>query len=75
MVNKSIDIAPNPRNRPSTLDEFVGTAETEHKPKLKRLTFDIPADLHKNFKRACLENDVDMVVELRKFIEQYCRTK
>ena len=72
MANKSIDIAPNPRNRPSSLDAFVsGEPTATEKPQMKRLTFDIPADLHKRIKRACLERDEDMAAEIRRLLDEH----
>jgi hypothetical protein len=38
--------------------------------KTKRLTIDLPVDLHKRVKRACLEKDVDMTVEIRRILER-----
>lgn len=40
----------------------------EPSPVMKRLTFDIPADLHKRMKLACVEAGVDMAEELRSLI-------
>jgi hypothetical protein len=77
MSNKSVTIDPNPRNKrqadASALDAFVqGTAKASiPKPPMKRLTFDIPADLHKRIRRACLEKDVEMAVELRRILHEH----
>jgi hypothetical protein len=69
MASKSVEIEPNPRNKPSSLDEFVtGERAQAEKPKMKRLTFDIPADLHKRIKRTCLEREEDMATELRRIL-------
>ena len=38
---------------------------------MKRLTLDIPADLHKRIKRACVEKDMDMAAELRRILEEH----
>jgi hypothetical protein len=83
MSGKSITFNPNPRNKPEpnarALDVFV-TGETEQqatgkdkpveKKPLKRLTFDIAADLHKRIRRTCLERDKDMAEELRRILEE-----
>ena len=72
MANKSVDIVPNPRSRiPTNLDEFVTgepSAESAEKPRMKRLTFDISAELHKRIKRTCLEREEDMAVEIRRIL-------
>jgi hypothetical protein len=74
---------PNPRNKPqpntSALDAFVN-GDTEHQPTtkeqpverkpLKRLTFDIAADLHKSIRMTCLERDKDTAEELRRILEE-----
>jgi len=69
---KEISIAPNPRNRmATTLDEFVNSengVQTAVKPRMKRFTFDIPADLHKRIKRTCLEREEDMAAEIRRIL-------
>ena len=83
MSGKSITFNPNPRNKPqpntNALDAFVsGEAEqqstgkeqpVEKKP-LKRLTFDIDADLHKRIRMTCLGRDKDMAEELRRILEE-----
>jgi hypothetical protein len=43
---------------------------TAPKVPMKRLTFDIPADLHRRMKLACVEQDRDMAEVLRELIEQ-----
>ncbi len=83
MTGKSVTFNPNPRNKPqpntNALDAFVnGEAElqvksepkpVEKKP-LKRLTFDIDADLHKRIRMTCLGRDKDMAEELRRILEE-----
>jgi hypothetical protein len=77
MSNKSISIDPNPRNKPpvdaNALDAFVHGVASESTPKtpMKRLTFDIPADLHKRIRRTCLDRDVEMAVELRRLLQEH----
>ncbi len=82
MSGKSITFNPNPRNKPqpsaTALDAFVngeGTQETGKeqsvaKKPLKRLTFNIAADLHKRIRLTCLERDKDMAEELRRILEE-----
>jgi hypothetical protein len=81
MSGKSITFDPNPRNKPQpdskALDAFVQgearKATTEaaltRKP-LKRLTFDIAADLHKRIRMTCLDRGKDMAEELRRILEE-----
>ncbi len=83
MSGKSITFNPNPRNKQqpgtSALDAFVsGEAKpqafskkkfVEKKP-LKRLTFDIDADLHKRIRMTCLGRDNDMAEELRRILAE-----
>jgi hypothetical protein len=82
MSGKSVTFNPNPRNKPgpsvNALDAFVhgeGQQETsKEKPvarkPLKRLTFDIAADLHKRIRLTCLEREKDMAEELRRILEE-----
>jgi hypothetical protein len=81
MSPKSISFNTNPRNKPqpdaNALDAFVhGESSqqnkepfTEKKP-MKRLTFDIAADLHKRIRMTCLERGKDMAEELRRILEE-----
>lgn len=79
MSNKTVSIQANPRNKPqpdaSQLDSFVhseaSAASPEPKEKMKRLTLDIAADLHKRIRRACLEMEVDMAFELRRILLEH----
>jgi hypothetical protein len=80
MTTKSVSINPNPRHKPaadtSALDAFVHGMDASMlahpaKQPMKRLTFDIPADLHKRIRRACLEKDEDMAVELRRILQEH----
>jgi hypothetical protein len=82
MSPKSVNFNANPRNKPTpsaqALDAFVQgktdsvepLALAEKRP-LKRLTFDIDADLHKRIRLACLQKGEDMAVELRKILEHH----
>jgi hypothetical protein len=83
-MSKSVSINPNPRNKPqsdaSALDAFVqgGDARPSQAPKptpagkvpMKRLTFDIAADLHKRIRMTCLERGKDMAEELRRILNE-----
>ena len=59
---------PTARPAPETADEWVnnrGGAE-----EMKRLTFDIPASLHRRIKVACALKGVTMVEELRELLNR-----
>lgn len=78
-MSKTVSIKPKPRkpseSEASRLDEFVGVAEAlpsaTPSPRMKRLTFDIPADLHKRIRLSCVEKEVDMAVELRRILQEH----
>jgi hypothetical protein len=55
---------------PQAAPKSKGRGEAVKTP-MKRLTFDIPADLHKRIRRACLEKEVDMTVELRRILQEH----
>lgn len=82
MTGKSISINSNPRNKPhpdaSALDAFVqgsdapsASQDKAAKPPMKRLTFDIAADLHKRIRMTCLEREKDMAEELRRILNEH----
>jgi len=84
MAGKKIAFGAKPTTKPASLDEWVGTKpetdavapvqpETE-KAKMKRLTFDIPEDMHRQLKLLCVQNGVQMADELRSLISQYIDT-
>ena len=81
MSGKSVTFNPNPRNKPqpeaNALDAFVSGERTQQsnqppveKKPLKRLTFDIAADLHKRIRMTCLDRGKDMAEELRRILEE-----
>jgi hypothetical protein len=77
-MSKTVSIQTNPRNKPQPparqLDSFVhGEAPPPDAPKerMKRLTLDVPPDLHKRIRRACLEMDRDMASELRRILLEH----
>jgi hypothetical protein len=84
-MSKSVSINPNPRNKPqsdaSALDAFVQGSDVQSssqtpkatpagKVPMKRLTFDIAADLHKRIRMTCLERGKDMAEELRRILNE-----
>lgn len=38
---------------------------------MKWLQVKLPDDMHKNFKRKCFDNDIDMSDKVRKWIKKY----
>lgn len=38
---------------------------------MKYLQIKLPDDMHKKFKRKCLEKEIDMSVKVREWIEKY----
>jgi len=82
MSKKSFASAPKPKTlSPEDLDRYVqgGAGHDTTKPKkampksdgpTKRLSIDLPADLHRRFKTACSATDKKMATELIAFIEQ-----
>lgn len=84
-MSKSVSINPNPRNKPKpdaeALDAFVQGGDAQlstplksaapaAKVPMKRLTFDIAADLHKRIRMTCLDRGKDMAEELRRILEE-----
>ena len=66
-MKKRVPIAPQPRNKPAAtrkaLDAFVSNGQP-----MKRLTFDVPADLHKRIKLACAERGEEMAAAIRRIL-------
>ena len=85
MSKKTFAAAPKPKTlSPEDLDRFVQggaghdtNVPQKAKPKaegpMKRLSLDLPAELHRRFKTACSATDRKMAAELTAFIER--RTK
>ena len=84
MSKKSFTAAPRPRLAPEAIDAYVqGGAghdtgnvlpqKAQEKPKdvpLKRLSLDLPEDMHRRFKVACAATGRKMAAELTAFVEQ-----
>jgi hypothetical protein len=80
---KSVTFNPNPRKKPDAadLDAFVQgrggegpRAEPEPpapKMPMKRLTFDIAADLHRRIRISCVERGIDMAEDLRRILADH----
>jgi hypothetical protein len=67
-----------PRARAEALDAFVHGGQSaepaptrEQRPRvpMKRLTFDIPADLHRRMKLACVREERDMADVIRELLQ------
>lgn len=71
-MTKRIAIAPKPEAvKPVTPDDWVKSrGVTENQP-MKRLTLDIPADLHTRIKVSCAGRGTKMAEELREILEQH----
>jgi hypothetical protein len=78
-VAKQVAFSTRPRSRAADLDAFVhGNAQSQEPapvsatspPRMKRLTFDIPAELHMRLKIACAREGKDMAEALRELIAQ-----
>jgi hypothetical protein len=79
-MSKTVNIKTNPRSKPqpsvSDLDAFVHNGEptvpaSVPKERMKRLTIDVSASLHKRIRRACLDKDVDMASEIRRILTEH----
>jgi hypothetical protein len=82
---KQVTFASNPRQKPSPedLDAFVHGAPPKPVPPIvdetgplpapkmpmKRLTFDIPANLHRRMKIACVQDGREMAAVIREMLE------
>ena len=75
---KQVAFPSRPRARTADLDAFVqgeGAPQPEAGPvpakrSMKRLTFDIPSDLHMRMKIGCVREGRDMAEALRELIAQ-----
>jgi len=72
---KQVAFSARPRAREADLDAFVHGGAQRHEAaptrrQMKRLTFDIPADLHTRMKIGCAREGRDMAEALRELIAQ-----
>ena len=78
-MNKSKSVNPNPRSKVASAKDDVGergdkltpAPPVAEKVPMKRLTFDIAADLHKRIRLACVQNDVDMATAIRRLLAEH----
>lgn len=54
-------------------DWIKSRAEQPEKPPMKRLTLDIPAELHTRIKTSCAQRGTRMVEEIRELLESHYR--
>jgi predicted DNA binding CopG/RHH family protein len=84
MPAKKVSIKPKANTPPATLDDWVTTAKVEQPPeiapelepepvKMKRLTLDIPEDVHRAIKKRAADEGVAMVDLLREDLAQKYR--
>ena len=61
--------APKAAAQPPTAEKWVENRNAE--PTMKRLTVDVPADLHSRIKVACARRGVKMADEIRELLETH----
>lgn len=69
-MSKSISIGrrPSAKEAPATADAWVD--KRQEAERMKRLTLDISADLHRRIKIQCAERGTKIVEEIRALLEQ-----
>lgn len=68
---------PTGGGKPADADGWVSDRVTEAapvRPPMKRLTVDLPADVHARLKAHCAMRGVKMVDEIRAFVEEKLKT-
>ncbi|MFK7161833.1 plasmid partition protein ParG [Marinospirillum sp. MEB164] len=72
MSGKKVAFGAKPKQTP-TADDWVEKRETpedENKPKMKRLTIDVPEDLHRQIKAECAMRGSKIADEVRELLLQ-----
>jgi hypothetical protein len=69
---KKVPIAAKPQLSAKAADQWVEQRATEARP-TKRLTVEVPLDLHRQVKMICARNDFVMADVVRDLLEQYVR--
>ena len=78
-MSKKIDIKlPNQKNEKAKKDWIQGKekeakAEPKSTAKNKRLTIDIPEDLHNKFKIDCIKKGLNMAEVIKRLIQENCK--
>lgn len=73
MVGKKVAFGSKPQPKKASdvsKDEWVKNRSTEE-VKMKRLTIDVPEDLHRRIKSGCASKGVKMADEIRTLLEQH----
>lgn len=74
-MSKKVNFAGKPATKPVSPDEWVESrqvvAPAAPAEEMKRLTFDIPASLHRRIKSQCAVKGVKMTEELRALLEKH----
>jgi hypothetical protein len=60
---------PRPATPEASADNWVNSRTTDEE--MKRLTFDVPANLHRRIKVACAKKGVKMADDLRELLERH----
>lgn len=75
MTGKKVAFGGKPKNTPATTpDDWVASRvipEPAVEVKMKRLTLDVPEELHRTIKAACANRGVKMVDEIRALLEAH----
>ncbi|SEL61903.1 plasmid partition protein ParG [Ectothiorhodospira marina] len=70
MSTKKVTFTSKPTAKASTPDEWVQDRTGTDQPRMKRLTIDIPEDLHRRLKMDCAANGTKMADVVREMISQ-----
>ncbi|WP_299316269.1 plasmid partition protein ParG [uncultured Halomonas sp.] len=70
MSTKKVSFTPKPTAKASTPDEWVQDRTGTDRPRMKRLTIDIPEELHRRLKMDCAANGHRMADMVREMISQ-----
>lgn len=69
---KKVAITPKPQASAKAADQWVDSRAAEPRP-TKRLTVEVPLDLHREVKMICARNDLVMADVVRELLEKYVR--
>jgi len=70
-MTKKVEFGPKPTNKDTgkpTVDEWVDNRDPEE---IKRLTLDLPANLHRRIKATCAMRGTKMADEIRQLLEKH----
>lgn len=69
-MSKHVSIGGKPSSSKSA-DAWVGSRKASEKPSMKRLTIDIPEDLHRRIKMQCAARGTKIADEVRELLEAH----